>query len=99
MQMLQVTGDVQQLVRPLEFRFDGAELWSYGLRFDYETVGGLRLNAGVRYYDEKRDRPDAAAYSWRHVRVNLGAMVNFGSRIAGTIHPAVLSIPEVRGTR
>ncbi len=99
MQPLQVTGDVQQLIRPLEFRFDDAELWSYGLRFDYETISGLRLNAGLRYYDEKRNRPDAAAFSWNNIRLNLGAMVNFGSRIAGTLHPAILSIPEVRGSR
>jgi len=96
---LHITGDLQQLVRPLEYRWDNSEVWSYGLRADYLTIRGMRLNGEVRYYDEARRRPDAAAFSWNHVRLSLGAMINFGSPTAGTLHPAILRIPEVRGTR
>jgi hypothetical protein len=98
-QSLYVVGDVRQLQRPLEFRFNDSEVWSYGLRLDFETMSGLRLNGGIRYYDETRDRPDASAFSWNQFRINLGATVNFGSTTAGGIHPAILSIPEVRGAR
>jgi hypothetical protein len=96
---LYVVGDVRQLQRPLEFRFNDSEVWSYGLRLDYEAVGNLRLNGGIRYYDEDRGRPDASAFSWNQFRINLGATLHFGSPTAGAIHPAILSIPEVRGTR
>jgi hypothetical protein len=94
-----VTADVQRLQRPLEFRFDDIDVWSYGLRLDYRTVRGVRLNGEVRYYDEKRDRLDGAAFSWNQFRLNLGAMVNFGTPIVGGLHPAILRVPEVRGTR
>jgi hypothetical protein len=96
---LHITGDLQQLVRPLEYRWNNSEVWSYGLRADYLTIRGMRLNGEVRYYDEARKRPDAAEFSWNHVRLSLGAMINFGSPTTGTLHPAILRIPEVRGTR
>lgn len=96
---LYLVGDVRQLQRPLEFRFNDSEVWSYGLRLAYETMTGVRLNGGIRYYDETRDKPDATAFSWNQFRLSLGATVNFGSATAGAINPVILSIPEVRGTR
>jgi hypothetical protein len=94
-----VTGSVRRLQRPLEFRFNDVDLWSYGLRLDYRTIRGIRFNGELRYYDEKRDRPDAGAFSWDQFRLNLGATVSFGSPIVGGLHPAILRVPEVRRTR
>ncbi|KPJ96185.1 MAG: hypothetical protein AMS18_01400 [Gemmatimonas sp. SG8_17] len=97
---LSVTGHAERLQRPLEFRFNEADVRSYALRFDYRTVGGVRLNAEVRRYDEVRQRSDAARLSWDQWRLNAGLSFDFGTTPrGGGLHPAILRIPEGRGVR
>ncbi len=94
---LLVTADGSRMVRPLEYRFDDARLWSYGLRLDYEAAPGLRLTADARGYREERQRDDAANVSWSQLRFNLGAIIEFGSSSdTRRLHPAILRIPEGR---
>jgi hypothetical protein len=52
-----VTADVQRLQRPLEFRFDNIDVWSYGLRLEYRTVRGVRLNGEVRQLESVPTQP------------------------------------------
>lgn len=97
---LLVTVDGARMVRPLEYRFDDARLWSYGLRIDYEATQGLRLIGDARGYSEDRNRPDQAALSWSQLRLNLGASVEFGSGSdTRRLHPAILRVPEGRRPR
>jgi hypothetical protein len=95
-----VTGHFERLVRPLEFRFNEADVWSAGLRLDYETTQGVRLNAELRRYEEVRERQDASYVNWDQWRVNLGLSFTFGTDTrGGGIHPAILRIPTGRGIR
>lgn len=95
-----VTVDGARMVRPLEYRFDDARLWSYGLRLDYEAMTSVRLIGDARGYSEDRNRPDAAALSWNQLRLNLGASIEFGSGSdSRRLHPAILRIPEGRRPR
>jgi hypothetical protein len=95
-----VTVDGARMVRPLEYRFDDARLWSYGLRIDYQAMQGLRLIGDARGYSEDRNRPDAAALSWDQLRLNLGASIEFGSGSdTRRLHPAILRVPEGRRPR
>lgn len=97
---LLITVDASRMVRPLEYRFDDARLWSYGVRFDYQAVRGVRLIADARGYSEERQRDDAARLSWSQLRVNLGASLEFGSGSdARRLHPAILRVPEGRRPR
>lgn len=97
---LYVTGHFERVQRPLEFRFNEADVRSLGLRADYETVQGVRLSGEVRRYNEVRVRPDAAHTSWDQWRVNLGASFAFGTNTSGgDIHPAILRVPSGRGIR
>jgi len=92
-----VSADGSRMVRPLEYRFADARLWTYGLRLDYEAAQGLRLTADARGYSEERQRDDAANLSWSHVRFNVGAIIEFGSGSdSRRLHPAILRIPEGR---
>ncbi len=95
-----VTADGARMVRPLEYRFDDARLWSYGVRLDYEAVQGLRVIADARGYSEERQRADAAAFSWSQLRLNLGVSMEFGSGSdSRRLHPAILRVPEGRRPR
>jgi hypothetical protein len=97
---LLVSVDGSRMVRPLEYRFDDARLWSYGLRMDYEARQGLRLIADARGFSEDQNRPDAAALSWSQLRLDLGVSLEFGSGSdTRTLHPAILRVPEGRRPR
>ena len=83
-----------RLERPLEFRFNDAQVWMFGTSLDFEPFRGVRVTANLRRYDERRDRPDAAAFDWEQFRFSLGASVYFGSHIATShVPPAVLRVP------
>jgi hypothetical protein len=93
--MLAVRGAVANLQRNLEFRFSDANVWQYSLDVDVRAHEQVRLYGGATYYDENRDRPDAAAFSWNQFRLNAGVRVWFGSDAdQTTLPPAVLRIPE-----
>ena len=92
---LSVTAQVGSLDRPLEFRFDDVRLWVYGLRAEYEPAHHLRFAAGILYYDEARQRPDAASFDFDRLRVDVGATVTFGSTAdLARLPAAILRIPS-----
>jgi hypothetical protein len=87
-------------LRPLEYRFNDAKVWTLGLRGDLQLRDQLFLNAEAIRYREKRERPDAARLDWSHTRFNLGITVVLSSSTSTRgVHPAILRIPETRGSR
>jgi len=83
-----------RLERPLEFRFNEAKLWNYGVAVTFEPTPALRFNGGIQGYHEDRIRPDAAAFDWDQIRISLGATLVWGSHTAGTrIPPSIMRIP------
>lgn len=94
---LHVTAHASFVKRPLEFRFDEAELRTLGVSLDWERRG-QRLAVDVRHLEESRERPDAAAFEWSQIRLGLGATFAFGSEDLA-VPPAVLRIPRVGGVR
>jgi hypothetical protein len=98
---LSVTAHGGYLERPLEYRFWDAKVYSYGARLDAQPIPGIIANVGIVGYDEKRERPDALQSDWNHVRLSAGLTFVFGSsgsRDRG-LHPSILRIPEMRGSR
>jgi hypothetical protein len=83
-----------RLLRPLEFRFHEADVWSLGGGVGWQLTERLRLDLGVARYDERRTRPDQAALDWNQLRVRAGLSVVLGAEAAGRLHPAILRIPE-----
>ncbi|MDH5643003.1 MAG: hypothetical protein OEY63_02290 [Gemmatimonadota bacterium] len=82
--------------RPLEFRFDDADVWSVGADVAYSPAEMVRIRAGAVRYDETRVRPDAAQFSWNQFRLFLDASISFGSDDRPSVPPAVLRIPNRR---
>jgi hypothetical protein len=89
------------LERPLEYRFWDAEVYSYGARLELQPIPGIFANVGAIRYDETRERPDALRSEWDHWRFSAGltfVLSSSGSRSRG-LHPSILRIPEMRGSR
>ena len=88
------------LLRPLEYRWNDSKVWTMGFRGDLQLRDQLYLNAEVIRYDETRQRPDAAAFSWDQTRFNIGLTLVFSSQMKTRgLHPAILRIPETRRSR
>lgn len=88
-------GSAARLSRSLELRFVEADVWQYALDVDVRAIPPLEVYGGVAYYDETRDRPDAAAFSWAPVQVRAGLRVSLGSSAdQASLPPAILRIPE-----
>lgn len=88
-------GSVANLQRVLELRFNEADVWLYGVDADVQVVDQVRAFGGLTYYDEQRDRPDAAAFSWHQLRIHTGLRLSLGSGAdRATLPAAILRIPE-----
>jgi hypothetical protein len=96
-----LTAHLGWMRRPLEFRFDDSKAWSYGVRGDLRVpAADARFFAEVQRYDETRERDDAAELSWDQLRINLGATIAVGTGAdQGSLHPAILRIPDARRPR
>ncbi len=97
-----MTARVTRLERPLEFRFDEANVWAYGVRARYRPADAVSVSFGLRQYDETRERPDAARFDWDQLRVEAGVTLFLGSGADTPIrdlHPAILRIPPRGGSR
>jgi len=68
-----------QVTRPLEFRYDAASVYWYGVSADARAGERLRFRFGLTRYDEDRSRPDAAAFDWNQMRLQAGISWLFGS--------------------
>ncbi|MGD2135618.1 MAG: hypothetical protein PVF27_05630 [Gemmatimonadales bacterium] len=90
-----LSTDAGYLSRPLEFRFNDTKLFHLGFRAGLEPRPGVRIHAGGRYYDEVRERADAAELDWNQFRIDFGLTLTFRSGAeTPSIHPAILRIPE-----
>ncbi len=90
-----VSAHASRLERPLEFRFNAATVWSYGVQGSAAITERLAFDLGVTRYDESRDRPDAAAFAWDQWRLRAGLRLTLGAAPrAAALPPAVLQIPS-----
>lgn len=97
---LTLSGQVAQLQRPLEFRYDEPDVWAFGANGSYALRERVHVNLGVLMYREARNRPDAAAFDWNQLRLNAGISLLLGSGADRTGLPdAILRIPEAGGGR
>ena len=67
------------LIRPLELRFDEAQVDAVGLDAAYRVSERLQLAlAGAQYFEDRR-RPDSAAFDWNQFRLQARITWLFGS--------------------
>lgn len=67
------------LTRPLEFRFDEAQVDAFGLDAEFRASDRLRLALSGSQYFEDRRRTDARAFDWNQLRIQARATWLFGS--------------------
>jgi hypothetical protein len=88
-----VSAHGARLKRPLELRFNDAELTMLGMDAEYRPDGRWRIGVQATRYDETRDRPDATALDWDQLR--LAGRI---SLLFGTNADRVRLAPAVRRT-
>ncbi len=79
----QFTVSGGRTVRPLEYRFAESELTFLGLDASFMLPERFQVRARADYYDESRNRPDAAAFSWDQTRLSLDVTFFFSSKVRG----------------
>ncbi|HXF96099.1 MAG TPA: hypothetical protein VNI61_08340 [Gemmatimonadales bacterium] len=86
--------------RPLEFRFNEALVRAYGLDAEIEPSPRLRVGLTASLYDERRRRPDAAAFDWDQFRATARLVLFFsrGAEADG-LPPAIRLLPGGRSAR
>ena len=67
------------LTRPLEFRFDDAQVDVIGLDAEFRPSDRLRFAVSGGQFFEDRRRPDAAAFDWNQFRLEARVTYLFGS--------------------
>ena len=82
--------------RPLEYRFDESHVFTGGLSARWSPVPDLTFTSDLTYWDESRERPDAAAFEWDQLRFQIGATIALASPLAARgVPPAVLRMPSL----
>jgi hypothetical protein len=76
---LNVSAHGARLQRPLELRFNDAELTTLGVDAEYRPNSRWRIGVQATRYDETRDRPDAAAIDWDQLRLSGRISLLFGT--------------------
>jgi hypothetical protein len=86
--------------RPLEFRFNEAEVRTFGIDAELEPTARVRLGLSASRYQESHRRPDAAAFDWNQLRVSARVVVLFGSQadLRG-LPPSIRLLPGGRSER
>ena len=89
-----------QATRPLEFRFNEAEVRIYGLDAQFEPSPRVRLGVSADHYGEVHRRPDAGAFDWDQTRVSARVVLLFGSSadLRG-LPPSIRLLPGGRAER
>ncbi len=82
---LSFTTNGGRFQRPLELRYDESKVYYVGLDAAYRRPQQLEIRLRVDYYNEDRERPDAAAFSWNQTR--LSAVVTFYMSSRATTRP------------
>lgn len=65
--------------RPLELRYDDAELLGFGADAEYRSNDRWRVGITTARYNEQRQRLDARALDWDQLRVSARVTLLFGS--------------------
>jgi hypothetical protein len=65
--------------RPLELRYNDAELTVLGMDAEFQPAPRWRIGAGVANWREQRDQPAAAGLDWDQLRVSARVSFSFGS--------------------
>jgi hypothetical protein len=89
---LSLGAQAARLRRPLELRFNDAELTSFGLDGEYRPNPRWRFGLQAIRYQEDRNRPDASALDWDQFRFAARVSVLFGTNADRVRLP-----PAVRG--
>ncbi|HXQ30152.1 MAG TPA: hypothetical protein VN848_12900 [Gemmatimonadales bacterium] len=63
---------------PLEFRFDDASVWQYGVSAQWRTSSRVNVGLDASRYVEDRQRPDAAAFDWNQVWIDARVSLLLG---------------------
>ena len=89
-----------QATRPLEFRFNEAEVRVFGVDAQLEPSPRVRLGASVDRYREIHRRPDAGAFDWNQWRMSARVALLFGSSadLRG-LPPSIRLLPGGRSER
>lgn len=74
-----LTAHGSRLQRPLELRFNDAELTTLGVDAEYRPRARWVVGLQAVRYDESRDRPDATAIDWDQFRVAGRISLLFGT--------------------
>ncbi len=85
-----------RLKRPLELRFNDADLTSFGLDADYAPNPQWRFGIQATRHDETRDRPDASALDWDQFRLAARVEVRFGTSTDRVRLPRAVRLPPDR---
>jgi len=67
------------LTRPLELRFDDAQVDAVGIDASFRASERLRIAVAGAQYFESRRRPDAAAFDWNQFRLSAQVSWTFGT--------------------
>jgi hypothetical protein len=89
-----------QATRPLEFRFNEAEVRVVGVDAQLEPSPRVRLGASADRYREIHRRPDAGAFDWNQWRLSARVVLLFGSSadLRG-LPPSIRLLPGGRSER
>jgi hypothetical protein len=74
-----MTAHGARLQRPLELRFNDAELTTVGVDAEYRPDARWKVGVQAIRYDETRGRPDASAIDWNQFRVAGRISLLFGT--------------------
>jgi hypothetical protein len=90
---LSLGAHASRLQRPLELRFNDAELTSFGA--DADLIPNPRWRFGIQLirYNESRDRPDSSAIDWDQWRFSARLSLLFGTNADRVRLPPAIRLP------
>jgi hypothetical protein len=83
----QFTANGGRFVRPLEYRFDESKVKFIGIDAAYRLAQRFQFRVRADYYDEDRDRPDAAAFTWNQTRLSADLTFYLSSKVTASPLP------------
>ncbi len=83
----QFTLNGGRFVRPLELRFNQSTVKFVGVDATFRLPQQFQFRVRADYYDEDRDRPDAAAFSWDQTRLSAEVTFYLSSKVAASPLP------------
>lgn len=90
---LSLGAHASHLQRPLELRFNDAELTSFGADADFTPNPRWRFGVQLIRYNESRDRPDNSAIDWDQFRFAARVSLLFGTNADRVWLPPAIRLP------